>query len=121
MPFMTPQYIEESNWIELETSEGTYYLPASEVGTPSAWNYSRLEKGEGICFDNVATFYADFVPAGFDSILSIESIANLRFGARLSASGYMDCTEWSAFETMEAARQYIEDTYEVDADSGEDL
>lgn len=32
--------------------------------------------------------------------------------ARLSASGYLDCTEWSGpFETLEQAAQHLIDTY----------
>ena len=42
--------------------------------------------------------------------------------ARLSAPGYMDCTEWSGpFATEDEAREYIRDTYEVDPDTGDDL
>jgi hypothetical protein len=29
------------------------------------------------------------------------------YGARLSAPGYMDATDWSCFDTEEAARQYL--------------
>jgi hypothetical protein len=45
----------------------------------------------------------------------------LKVGARLSASGYMDCTEWSIFDTEEAARDYIRDTYDVDPDTGDEM
>jgi len=42
--------------------------------------------------------------------------------ARLSAPGYMDCTEWAGpFATEEEARDYIVETYEVDPDSGDEL
>lgn len=35
---------------------------------------------------------------------------------RLSASGYLDCTDWSGpFETVEDAAQYLIDTYADDA------
>ena len=30
---------------------------------------------------------------------------------RLSAPGYMDCTEWAAFETREAAEEFLAETY----------
>lgn len=42
--------------------------------------------------------------------------------ARLSANGYMDCTDWGGpFSSEEAARDYISDTYDVDPDTGEEL
>jgi hypothetical protein len=42
--------------------------------------------------------------------------------ARLSAPGYLDCTEWGGpFDTAFDARQYIVDTYDVDATTGDEL
>jgi len=45
----------------------------------------------------------------------LESGLDLEEGAiyaRLSASGYLDCTDWSGpFETLEQAAQYLIDTY----------
>ncbi len=41
---------------------------------------------------------------------------------RLSAPGYMDATEWTGpFETEQDAREHIESTYDVDADTGDKL
>jgi len=37
-------------------------------------------------------------------------------GARLSAPGYMDCTEWSVFDTEEEAQTYLDETYPEDED-----
>lgn len=34
------------------------------------------------------------------------------YGARFSAPGYMDCTDWNVFETEEEAEQYFEDERE---------
>jgi hypothetical protein len=51
--------------------------------------------------------------------LVVETYENKWF-ARLSAPGYLDCTEWSGpYETLEEAKQYIEETYDVDPDTGE--
>ena len=42
--------------------------------------------------------------------------------ARLSAPGYLDCTEWAGpFGTEDEARDYIVDTFEVDPDTGDEL
>ena len=42
--------------------------------------------------------------------------------ARLSAPGYMDATDWSGpFKTKKKAEEHIEDTYEVDPETGEHL
>ena len=34
--------------------------------------------------------------------------------ARLSAPGYLDCTDWSAFETETEAREFLEEFYGED-------
>ncbi len=45
-----------------------------------------------------------------------------KYWARLSAPGYMDQTEWSGpYDTLQEAKDYIESTYDVDPDTGEDL
>ena len=38
------------------------------------------------------------------------------YGARLSAPGYLDCTEWAVFDSEDEARQYLE---ELDEDEPE--
>lgn len=45
-----------------------------------------------------------------DKIYSIEIIDG--YGARLSAPGYMDCTEWTVFKTQEQAQNYLNETYD---------
>lgn len=41
---------------------------------------------------------------------------------RLSAPGYMDCTDWCGpFDTLEDAKADCRDTYDIDPDTGEDL
>ena len=40
--------------------------------------------------------------------------------ARLSADGYLDCTDWiGPFETEAAARQGVKDEFQVDPDTGD--
>lgn len=41
---------------------------------------------------------------------------------RLSAPGYMDCTEWTGpFKTEEEAREDCRETWDVDPDTGDEL
>lgn len=40
-----------------------------------------------------------------------------KWGARLSAPGYLDCTEWNIFDTWEEARDYLVETYYDDPES----
>lgn len=44
------------------------------------------------------------------------------FFARLSAPGYLDCTDWEGpFATEGEARAYIRDTWDVDDETGEPI
>ncbi|GAG02577.1 unnamed protein product [marine sediment metagenome] len=40
-------------------------------------------------------------------------------GARLSAPGFLDCTSWTVYPTMEHARTGVSMNYGVDPDTGE--
>jgi hypothetical protein len=72
------------------------------------------EYGEGLC-----------VPADVAHYQEGYHIVEQHFGkifCRLSANGYMDCTDWCGpFDTLAEARQHIEDTFDVDATTGEEL
>ena len=35
------------------------------------------------------------------------------FGVRLSAPGYMDCTEWCVFDTKQECVEYLEQVYDI--------
>ena len=41
----------------------------------------------------------------------METVELSGYGARLSMPGYMDCIEWSVFDTAQEAAQYLLDTY----------
>lgn len=45
-----------------------------------------------------------------------------KWWARLSAPGYMDCTDWDGpHDTLDEAKEHLTNTFMVDADTGEDL
>lgn len=69
--------------------------------------------------DKVDRILRDYVSG---TILSVQIVTG--YGARLSAAGYMDCTEWSVFSSVDAAKEYLRETYHDDetdeADEDED-
>jgi len=123
MAFMEPEYIKD-DFIEIETDSGTWFVPESCSGIPREWmfvsNRYRIVNLGDDGFKNIAAFYGDYVGGGPKSIITVSYIAN-QVGCRLSAPGYLDCTEWSVFDTIQEARAFIENTYDVDPDTGEDL
>jgi hypothetical protein len=42
------------------------------------------------------------------------------YGARLSAPGYLDCTEWTVFDTTEEAITFLDKYYPEDEDEQEE-
>ena len=102
MPFMIPQY-ERSAYV-VETRDGTECLPAS-------------------LFPNSGAELAPHVVAPYVNGEPTEP-AHRSNGwiCRLSAPGYMDCTDWSGpYDTLENARLAIVEMYDVDPDTGADL
>jgi len=96
MPFMVPEYTESIEWWKIDTEhDGATYVPRK-----------IFTRGELYGFFEVT-----------DEDISVAK----GFGARLSAPGYLDCTEWAVFDTLEEAREYIQEQYNVDPDTGEDL
>lgn len=93
MGFMQPE-IRVADFFEVETRDGTYFVPADEVG-----------RGE--------------LTSIFDCVKSAELIRQ-GVGARLSAPGYLDCTDWCVFETEEEAKRYLCETYDLCERCGED-
>lgn len=104
--FMQPQ-IGYDTWAVIETENGIYFVSITDCGSPSAWNYSTVNFG--ICLANVASYYGDYVPSGEDSISEISYREG--YGARLSASGYMDCTEWTVYDTEMEAIEFLIEMY----------
>jgi hypothetical protein len=95
---MQPQ-IEETDYWEIDTDVGTEIVPADVVSIPAQVDFT-------VTGDDELEPFASYCEGEPDQ-------ATLRHGwlARLSAPGYMDCTEWSAFSSFEAAADYLLDTY----------
>ena len=97
MAFMQRQVTEKQKWYQVETSQGTEFIPSDVVGRNPA-----IED---------LTDYCEGIPVSFEAITG--------YGARLSAPGYTDCTEWSVHDTEQEAEEYLEEMYPEEED-GED-
>lgn len=93
MSFMQRQ-IDLGDWYVCETIYGTEVVDAELV------NAKTTEDLQMYCEGTVKSF---------------ELVKN-KFGARLSASGYMDCTDWVIFDTRKEAQEYLDETYPEDED-----
>jgi hypothetical protein len=92
--FMQKQVVYD-RWFEVETHNGTQYIQQDFVGMTLNPDYSELV--EFLDVTNADDIYSCRVVDGY--------------GARLSAPGYLDCTEWTVFETKEDALSFLDEFY----------
>lgn len=91
MSFMQRQ-IELGDWYVCETLYGTTYVDADLVTAKTNEDLQMYCEG---------------------TVESFELVKN-KFGARLSAPGYMDCTEWVVFDTEKEAQDFLDEAYPED-------
>ena len=101
--FMKPEVC-YGTWVTVETRYGTYHVP-----------------GEFLSDAPDAAEVGPFVEGGAEGIESIEGPRE-GWGARLSAPGYLDATDWSLYPTEQEAREALADEFPEDLpdDSGGD-
>lgn len=91
MGFMQPEVIGPTEWWMVDTTSGIQWVQCEFVGRENVKAVDLLDYLED-------TFSAE-------DIIRWESQSG--YGARLSAPGFLDCTPWSVFETVEAARSSL--------------
>jgi hypothetical protein len=109
MSFMQRQVTGNESWLQVETTNCTTFLPSDLVSGVS--NCPAEEVEDNIWFESVQQ-YCEGEPQSWEWIKG--------YGARLSAPGYMDCTEWAVFETEAEAMAYLDEYYPEDEETDED-
>lgn len=85
MSFMQQYVTDRLKWYQADTREGICSVPCGEFSLEQCADMWDVE---------------------------IEEIETKKgYGARLSAPGYMDCTEWTVFDTEQEAKDYLEEMY----------
>lgn len=110
MGFMQ-QEIVSGEWYEIDGSHGTTYVPSDIIGVVTI-NGKAIRKGK--LYKSTANLdkqLRDYVSGEVYSVQLRDG-----YGARLSAPGYMDCTEWSVFDTQDEAQEYLDEFYGEDED-----
>jgi hypothetical protein len=99
MTHMQQQITGKQNWLEVETSDGTEFLPAGDLGLfvrDSETQVQPLTDDEREKYKKAIWQYTAGEPHEWKNIQG--------YGARLSAPGYLDCTDWSVYDTEEEAK-----------------
>ncbi len=111
MSFMQKQITVKRKWYEIETNCGTWFVDVEDVdGGKFA---EALEQGLQIDSWALETLSKDYLQYTEGTRLEGISVRE-GYGARLSAPGYLDCTDWSVFDTAEEAEKYLAENYPDD-------
>lgn len=105
--FMQHQVTRKQAWVKVETTQGTEFLPVADLGLwvrDSEADVQPLTDQERETYKKQIWQYTEGEPQEWETVQG--------YGARLSAPGYLDCTEWTVFETPEEAEAYLAEMYD---------
>ena len=107
--FMQRQVTGNENWLQAETTQGTEFIRIADtslfVRNSDCPSQPLTDNEREKTIDKIRN-YVEGTPESWENIKG--------YGARLSAPGYLDCTEWSVFDTEEEANAYLEEYYPED-------
>lgn len=114
MAFMIPEYI-ESQAYHIDGPEGVRTFFAQTPGCLM----TDAKRAEWLEFDAPAWF-AELIGEDESNVWSVERDDSPKWYVRLSAPGYMDCTEWDGpHETKAEAMDALERAHDVNPETGE--
>lgn len=100
MLFMKPDIRGPQTWFEIDGDQGIVAVPIDLVGPVDLKEcQTHIDK-----YETVPPEFKDYYSG--QRCWSIERKDDA-WGARMSAPGYMDCTEWSVFDSESGAKAYI--------------
>jgi hypothetical protein len=107
--FMEPQITRRQNWLRVETTEGTEWVNVAEtslfVRNSETVTHPMTEQERTETVNKIRPF-VNGEPQDWEKVTG--------FGARLSAPGYLDCTEWAVFDSEDEAREHLAEISEDD-------
>jgi len=106
MSFMQKQITNKQAWIRVETSHGTEFIDAVSLGLNLRDSQTETHPLTDKEREQAVSALSDYCEG---TIQEWETIRG--YGARLSAPGYLDCTEWTVFDTAEEAQTYLDKNF----------
>lgn len=107
MSHMQDQITCKCDWLEVESTRyGTGWIVAEHV---SEWPIPLDVEVPGY-FINEDLLRKIIQYTEIPSVEHVDYVKLIKgYGARLSAPGYLDCTEWCVFNTLKGARDYLKE------------
>lgn len=112
MSFMQKQITNKQAWVKVETSIGTEFIDAVSLGLHLRDSQTQTHTLTDKERESAISDLSDYCEG---TIQEWETVRG--YGARLSAPGYLDCTEWTVFDTPEKAEAYLDEMYGDEEDS----
>ncbi len=107
--FMQRQVTGFENWLRVETTDGTEFVRIADtilfVRDSETVTHPMSDEDRDATIEKIRP-YVEGKPQWWKNVRG--------YGARLSAPGYLDCTEWTVFDTEDEAREYLEEMYPDD-------
>jgi len=116
MGFMQRQITNKLTWLEIDGTHGLTVVDASDFG--KIWSNLAVTPYADMTETEQEWIVEDLEDYYEGTIQDVSLIVG--YGARLSAPGYMDCTDWSVFDTPELAQDYLDEYYPEDDEDGEE-
>lgn len=113
MAFMQQEITPKQTWVEIDGTHGITAVPYDllNMDQVNAVTETRYDVSELTLNEQLGEFYEG----------RIQSVSlRVGYGARMSAPGYMDCTEWAVFASKIEASAYLAEQYGEDDDSDEE-
>jgi hypothetical protein len=118
--FMQPQIVFDE-WLIVDGADGVETIPADLIGGVAWMKLGTVYDTDCLEEDSdmrrLLGALEAYVEGFVDDVASVERVEG--FGARLSAPGFMDCTQWTVHKTREEAEAYLRDMYDVEDDEEE--
>jgi len=109
--FMQRQVTGNENWLQVETTQGTEFIRIADtslfVRNSQTLTHPMSDEDKDATIEKIRP-YVEGKPQSWENIKG--------YGARLSAPGYLDCTEWTVFDTKEEAEKYLDEMYPEDVE-----
>lgn len=107
MAFMERQITLRRRWLEIDGSVGVTAVDAADapelLAAYERWHAADSDHGSDDLEQEMLAAAETYYEGDPESVT-----LRTGFGARLSAPGYLDCTEWTVFDTEAAARLYLD-------------
>lgn len=99
MSFMEPETTNKIDWWRIETTHGTWFVPRMDAMEVSPIDETCTDEH----IEAAKHCAARYVECGKDGIEKITLVKG--YGVRSSASGYLDCTDWTVYRTKREAKK----------------